>query len=121
MTRDPKTIHQEDRLSQAKDLMDAGGFRRLPVVDRDGRLIGILTDRDMREHHAHLHDTRVTGAMVEHLVTIGPDEAIESAVDLVLKHKIGGLPVVAPDGQLVGMITVTDLLRGLVGKRAGKA
>jgi CBS domain-containing protein len=114
MTPDPQTIEQFDRLEHAHQLMERGGFRRLPVVDAAGRFVGIVTDRDMRQHHGHLHETLVTAAMVEPALTVGPDDSIETAAALVLRRKIGGLPVVS-DGRLVGIITETDLLRGLLG------
>jgi len=120
MTPNPQTIRQDALLQHARDMMDRGGFRRLPVVDADGRLQGIVTDRDVREHHGHLGDTRVTGALVENALTIGPDEPIEAAADIMLGRKIGGLPVVDPQGRLVGIITETDLLRGLLGRRPGE-
>ena len=116
MTPRPATIGHDALLRDARELMDRGGFRHLPVVDRDGRLIAILTDRDVREHHGHLGDTRVTAAAVETPFTIGPDDPIEAAAGIVLGRKIGGLPVVDGQGRLVGMITETDLLRGLLGR-----
>lgn len=116
MSPGPRTIGPNDRLQDAHDRMQQGGFRRLPVVDTAGRLLGIVTDRDLREHHGHLVDTRVTGAMVEDPVTVGPDDAIESVADLLLRRKIGGVPVVEADGRLVGILTETDLVRGLLGR-----
>ncbi len=120
MTPRPLTIRQDTLLQDARDLMDRGGFRRLPVVDADGRLLGIVTDRDLREHHGHLRDTRVTAAMTECPLTLGPDDPIEAAADVLLARKIGGLPVVDVEGRLVGIITETDLLRGLLGRRPGE-
>ncbi len=120
MTPRPQTIRQNALLEHAREMMDRGGFRRLPVLDPDGRLLGILTDRNLREHHGHLRDTRVTAAMTERPLTVGPDEPIEAAADVVLTRKIGGLPVVDAEGRLVGVITETDLLRGLLGRRPGE-
>ena len=62
MTSNPITVGSRDTLATAKSLMDAGRFRRLPVVD-DGRLVGILTERDIREHTSALDRTRVNAAM----------------------------------------------------------
>jgi CBS domain-containing protein len=70
MTPCPKAIGHDARLQDARDLMDRGGFRHVPVVDGVGRLIGIVTDRDVREHHGHLRDTRVTAALVESPLTV---------------------------------------------------
>ena len=114
MSPNPQTIVPTETLAAARERMDRGGFRRLPVVDGDGRLIGMLTDRDVRQHAGHLSDTRVTGAMVEPAMTVGPDEAAEDVADRLLRERVGGYPVVYASGTLVGMITETDLLRGLL-------
>ena len=117
MTRDPQTIVPTETLAVARERMDRGRFRRLPVVDGDGRLIGMLTDRDVREHAGHLADTRVTGAMVEPAKTVHPDESVENAAIRLLRERIGGFPVVDAGGALVGIVTTTDMLRGLLAER----
>jgi len=108
MTRSPITIRSDEVLAKAKALMKAGGFRRLPVVD-DGRLVGILTERDLHAHAGSLETTRVDAVMQTALVTVAPDSIVEDAARLMLKNKIGGLPIVA-DGNLVGIVTTSDLL-----------
>lgn len=108
MTRNPVTIRPGDMLAKAKGLMEAGGFRRLPVID-DGQLVGIMTERDLREHAGHLENTRVNAVMRTALVTIAPGDTVEQAARLMLKHKIGGLPIVA-DGRLLGIVTTSDLM-----------
>ncbi|HEY6299695.1 MAG TPA: CBS domain-containing protein [Candidatus Binatus sp.] len=112
MTSDPITIDQHDTLSKAKTIMDAGRFRRLPVMD-DGRLVGIVTERDLREYTGYLESTRVTAAMRTPLITVTPYNTVEDAALLMLKHKIGGLPIVS-DGTLVGIVTTTDLLKAFL-------
>jgi CBS domain-containing protein len=108
MSREPVTIRSDDALAKAKALMEAGRFRRLPVVD-DGHLVGILTERDLRAHAGYLESTRVNVVMRTAVVTVAPDDNVEDAARLMLKHKIGGLPIVA-DGRLVGIVTTSDLL-----------
>jgi acetoin utilization protein AcuB len=112
MTPDPVTIDQHDKLSKAKAMMQAGNFRRVPVVD-DGRLVGILTERDLQKYSGFLESTRVTAAMRTSLITVTPYNTVEYAARLMLKHKIGGLPIVA-DGTLVGIVTTTDLLKAFL-------
>jgi len=112
MTSDPVTIGPRDTLSGAKSIMDAGHFRRVPVLD-EGRLVGILTERDLREYTGYLESTRVNAAMRTALVTVTPYNTVEDAARLMLKHKIGGLPIVA-DGTLVGIVTTSDLLRAFL-------
>ena len=112
MTSGPATIHPRENLSKAKSIMDAGHFRRVPVVE-DGRLVGILTERDLREYTGYLESTRVNAAMSTVLVTVTPHNTVEEAARLMLKHKIGGLPIVA-DGTLVGIVTTSDVLRAFL-------
>ena len=112
MTPDPIVINPDDTLANAKAVMDDGRFRRLPVVE-DGRLVGILTERDIREHMGYLGSTRVNAAMRTALVTVTPFNTVEDAARLMLKHKIGGLPIVLGDA-LVGIVTTSDLLRAFL-------
>jgi CBS domain-containing protein len=62
MTSKVLTVGPRDTLSKAKALMDSGNFRHVPVV-KNGKLIGILSDRDLRSHVGHLESTRVDAAM----------------------------------------------------------
>ena len=112
MTADPITIGQHDTLSNAKRLMDEGSFRRLPVMDNE-QLVGIVTERDLREYTGYLESTRVTAAMRTPLITVTPHNKVEDAALLMLKHKIGGLPIVA-EGKLVGIVTISDLLKAFL-------
>jgi acetoin utilization protein AcuB len=109
MSKNPVVIGPDDYLSLAREKMNSGGFRRLPVV-KDGKLIAIVTDRDLRQHAGFLEKTKVNAAMTETLVTVSPNDTVEKAAQLMLKHKIGGLPVVDED-KLVGIITTSDLLQ----------
>jgi CBS domain-containing protein len=112
MTRDPVCITCRDTLAKAKELMDAGRFRRLPVVEND-KLVGIITERDLRQHGGYLDSTKVAGAMTPDPVTITPQVTAEDVARLLLQHKIGGLPVVE-NGKLVGIVSTSDLLRALL-------
>ena len=112
MQKEPVTVGPEDHLAMVQKKMKEGGFRRTPVVE-NGRLIGIVTDRDMRQHLGFLEKTKVNVAMSEKLVTVAPQTTLEAAALLLLKHKIGGLPVVE-DGQLVGIITTSDILHAFL-------
>ena len=92
--------------------MHKGGFRRLPVV-KDGKLIGIITDRDLREHAGLLERTRVSAAMTKDLMTVTPRTTLEQAAKLMLSHKISGFPV-TDAGKLVGIITTSDILQAFL-------
>jgi len=125
MTPNPVTVTPRNAIRTAVNLMREVGCRRLPVVDR-GRLVGIITDRDLRRaanspfvvreqwyDNFILDHIEVGSCMTPNPLTIHPGASICEAARLMRDHKVGGLPVVA-DGQLVGIITETDLLNFLI-------
>lgn len=112
MTKEPITVEPADLSIRAAHKMQAGGFRRLPVVS-DGKLVGIVSDRDLREHRGHLEQIKINGIMSERPVTVTPATTIEEAAQIMLERQIGGLPVVA-DGRVVGMITTSDIMRAFL-------
>jgi acetoin utilization protein AcuB len=108
MTEEPITVAADELLIRASHKMQSGGFHRLPVV-QEGKLVGILTDRDLREHRGHLEHIKVNGVMSEKPVTVSPGATLEEAAQIMLERQFGGLPVVE-DGRLVGIITASDIL-----------
>lgn len=108
MTSTLITIAPRDSLAKAKALMDSGNFRHLPVLE-DGRLIGILSDRDMRVHSGYLDSTRVDAVMTSDPVTITPATTVEEAARLMLRLKISAVPVV-DEGKPVGILSTSDIL-----------
>jgi acetoin utilization protein AcuB len=112
MTKHPVTITSEELISQAKDKMVAGRFRRLPVVS-DGKLTGIVTERDLRQYAGVLERTKVNAVMTEKPITVGPETMLEDAAEIMLKNQIGGLPVLH-QGQLVGIVTASDVLKAFL-------
>lgn len=126
MTPNPVTVKPEDTLRTVQARMAAVGCRRLPVVDDTGKVCGIVTDRDVRlvmnsplimrerwQDDLLLDHTQVAACMTADPVCIDPNAPLEQAVEIILSRKISGLPVVEA-GHLVGVITVTDLMRALV-------
>jgi len=109
MTKDPVVVESKDTLAAVRLMMDKGSFRRVPVVD-GGKLVGIVSDRDLRQHTGTLSRIKVNGAMTTPVVSVTPTTMLEEAANLLVKHKIGALPVVDQD-KLVGIISATDLLR----------
>lgn len=112
MSKNPVTVTSQDTLATAQARMLDGRFRRLPVVE-NGKLVGILSDRNVREHMGHLERTKVNVAMTQDLMTVTPLTTLEEAAKLLLQHKIGGLPVVE-GGELVGIITTSDILQAFL-------
>jgi len=128
INRNPVTIGSEASFYEARALIHDKGIRHLPVVEKDNRLVGIVTDRDIREAapsdatllsvqelHYLLGKLKVSSFMTakEKLITITPDTLIEEAVQLMHDNKIGCLPVLEGD-KLYGIFTETDALAHLV-------
>lgn len=112
MTRDPERVTPQDSLAVAKALMDAGGFRRLPVVEA-GKLVGIVTNCDVRSHATAVEKTKVGDAMTRNPIAVTPRTTVEEAARLLLRYRIGGLPVL-DHGELVGIIITTDVLKAFL-------
>ncbi len=126
--RNPVTIGPEASFYEARNLIHEKGVRHLPVVDKNNVLVGIVTDRDIREAAPSdatllsvqelnylLGKLKVSSFMTpkDKLITISPDTIIEEAVQLMHDHKIGCLPVLE-GGKLYGLFTETDALDHLV-------
>ncbi len=124
MTADPQTVRMGDSLRMALDRCQAGGFRRLPVLDEAGRLAGIVTDRDLRlavnsplvlherwQDQMLLDKVAVEVCMTPDPITTTPETPVWEVAHLLREKKIGGLPVLDGQGRLVGIVTETDLLR----------
>lgn len=112
MTKHPETLAPGDMLLKAKEMMDIGGFRRLTVV-HDGHVVGIVTERDLREHGGYLNSTKVDVVMKTPVMTVDSHTSVEEAARMMLAKKIGGMPVV-DGGKLVGIVTTSDMLRALL-------
>jgi len=114
MTSPVFTIDASARANAAQASMQRNRIHHL-VVTEIGKIVGILSDRDLRPVllSPGLARARVRELMSEDLTTVGPDTPIEEAASLLVVKKIGCLPVVA-QGRLVGIVTETDLLAVLV-------
>ena len=120
MTPNPTTIRLNSDPMAAHMLLRYSKFRRLPVVDQSGRVVGIVTDSDLNLFLATApspgivkRQHRIEQVMTRPVIIVSPDYPLEEAAQLMLKHKIGGVPVVE-DEHLVGIITRDDILAQLV-------
>ena len=133
MSKDPLTIDPEAPLGTAMDVMRTKELRHLPVVDEAGQLIGIITDRDLRQAcfapavaeylsargqrgirqlGQTLEDVRVRDFMTWVVVTVHPDASLAHAALIMSERRVGSLPVIE-NGRLVGMLTERDMLLAL--------
>jgi acetoin utilization protein AcuB len=110
----------------ARNLMMKARIRHLPVADADGRLLGIITDRDIRlnlpsqatslsvwEINHLLSKLTVEEVMTQAVITVGPDRPARDAARLMVDHQMGALPV-EDGGRLIGIVTETDLLKAFI-------
>jgi len=121
MTREVATLSPEDTAKTALALCRERRIRHLPVLE-DGRLVGIASDRDFRaaapplgdpDRAVALAEIRVGEVMAREVVTVASDDPIEQAANTMRERRIGCLPVLE-DGELVGIITASDVMDALV-------
>ncbi len=122
MTPDPITVSPAMLLPEARALLNDYHFRHLPVVDEEGGLVGILTDRDLRSAYPSsvitdserrlvyesVEKTSVSEIMSTECVTLNTDSTLDDALFLFDRDQPGALPVVA-DGKVVGIFSIRDL------------
>lgn len=116
MTPNPVTVSPDENVNDAFHILLEHRFRQAPVVE-DGKLIGIVTDRDLRTalFQTYLEsDLTVGDVMRAGPVTTSEDANVKEAAQIMCESKFNALPVVSRAGDLVGIITTTDILRGLL-------
>ena len=126
MTKNPITIDQDASIIEAIHLMKEKGVRRLPVM-AGGRFTGLITERMIKDYtpgkatsldtwevHYLLSKTAVKEVMNPKPRTVTPDTDLSTAAQAILDHKLYGLCVVDGKGDLVGIMSVGDMLRAVV-------
>jgi acetoin utilization protein AcuB len=115
MSRDPISISPEASVQEAIELMKTHSIRHLPVVDGQERLVGWVSDTELRGVFiaSMIEELTVGDVMIADPITVSSSDVLEQAALLISKHKIGGMPVLE-DGKLVGIITVVDILEAFV-------
>ena len=132
MSPHPVVIGPDTSLPDAITLMREKKVRRLPVLDHQQHLVGIVSDKDLLyaspspasslsvwEMHTLLNKLTVDKLMTHDVITVTEDTPVEEAARLMADHRIGGLPVVKDDA-LVGIITETDLFRSFLELLGGR-
>ena len=126
MTKNPYTIDQDASIIEAIHLLKEKGVRRLPVT-AGGRFVGLITDRMIKDYspgkatsldtwevHYLLSKTPVRDLMNAAPMTVSPETDLSSAAQAILDHKLYGLCVVDAKGDLVGIMSVGDMLKAVV-------
>ena len=127
MTHDPIAVSPTTSLSKCQKLMKTNSFHRLPVIDENRKVVGIISDRDVKSaspskatsleiHEVQylLAEVKAKDIMTPKPVTVKSTDTVATAALLMLDKKIGGLPVVDDDGVLIGIITDQDIFKVFV-------
>ena len=127
MTRNPVTATRDVPVSEALEIMNKGDFHRLPVVDGNGKLVGLVTESSIAESSGKnttslsiyelnylLSRTKVEDIMIENVKTTKENIVLEEAANQMLEEKISVLPVVDDENHVVGIITERDMFSAFV-------
>ncbi len=125
MTSNPYIISPDATIAEALEIMRKNNIRRLPVV-KNGKLVGIVTEREMQEVSPSkattlsvfelnylLSKTKVSTVMTRDVITVSPDSLLEEAAVLMRDNRVGALPV-TQDGAVVGIITETNIFDAFI-------
>lgn len=113
MTRDVKTLPAEASVDDGLSLMDEYGFNHIPLVDNDGCLIGLVSDRDLYLS-LDIPEASLSEFMTSRLITSSPGTLLKDAARVLLQEKISSLPVIDETRKPVGLVTMADILGYLV-------
>ncbi len=124
MTPEPKTVNQNEPVKRAAEILNSLKFRHLPVVDDSNVVVGIISDRDLRNIKTALDflgdivegngdRLAVKEIMTTNVKTIQPNEPLKEAAKIMNAMKIGALPVIE-NNQIIGIVTYSDILRAFV-------
>jgi len=116
MSHAPITVRDDTDYWSAFEIMQEKDLHHIPVVNENSAVVGILTRRDLKIAAMHFKEASVEVSEVMHnpVVTITPGELLAEAANQMIDNRIGGLPVLDTGGQVVGILTETDLLRALI-------
>ncbi len=132
MTANPIVVNPDTLFEDALQLLRDKKIRRLPVVDKQGNLVGIVVEKDLLyaspspatslsvfEVHYLLSKLQVKDVMTKRVITVGEDCPLEEAARIMVDHKIGSLPIVR-GRQVVGIITETDIFKTMAEALGGR-
>ncbi|MCB1145229.1 MAG: CBS domain-containing protein [Leptospiraceae bacterium] len=124
MTANVVTVSETSILSEAVDILNKGTFRHLPVLDNSGHVIGIISDRDLRNLQTAMafieeavdglkSEITLSDVMTGGVISVPSEMSLKEAASLLIEKKFGALPVVDA-GKLTGILSYTDVLRAYV-------
>ena len=123
MRREVVTVTVGEKLDLTQDIMNLGRVRHLPVLDDEQRVIGVISHRDLlaaamtqvldfdaQSRRTFLRSIEVGEVMAKDVTTVGPDARLGDVARILVERKIGCVPVVGANGELLGLVTETDLI-----------
>jgi CBS domain-containing protein len=124
MTKSPRTVRPDDTAVDAVKLMRDEDTGIAPITEDDGRLVGVVTDRDVAirvvAEEKDPRTTKVTEIASQNLVTVDPEQDLDEAMQLMADHQVRRLPVVEDDDRLVGIVAQADVARHADPDRTGR-
>ncbi len=126
MTENPRTLRMDETLGDAVQAMQSMEVRHLPVVDEQGDLVGIVSDRDLGRYMLQFEEgreaqeailarsrTSVASIMSTDVASVDEDAELEEIVEAMLDHHVGAIPVVDGEGKVAGIVSYVDVLRAI--------
>jgi CBS domain-containing protein len=107
MSKSPMTVLENASFDAVKDLMKKTSYRHFPVMSTEGRLVGIISDRDLYSNSG----SRITEIMTKKVITVVPKAPLREVVALMLSEKLPCLPVIDSTHAIIGIVTSTDILK----------
>jgi acetoin utilization protein AcuB len=119
MSSNVVTLSSSDRLKEARHIFENRRFRHVPIVSNTGKLVGILSDRDLLKNlnqQGIEKPLSIEDVMVKSVLTARPETEIRMIAKIMFDERIGALPIVDSDEKLVGILTRSDILRTIVNR-----
>lgn len=127
MTSPSITIYEDEPLSKVWEKLRVKGVRHVPVIDRAGRIVGLMSERDLfrtlsprvnEDGDLYYDETLLNSFILKHVmthpvVTMAPEDQLVKAVEIMGRNKYGCIPLVDADQKVVGIVTDTDVLKWL--------
>lgn len=125
MTKDPVTLNIDESFCRVAQIFQEKDIRHLPIVNAQGLILGIISQRDLNRiaspkkgpNGEYLYDPEELTKYVlkQHVIqkvsSLSPEDTLEKAVAIMAEKKLGCMPIVDPSGKVIGIVTVTDLLK----------
>ena len=125
MTKDPVTLNIDESFCKVAEIFQTKDIRHLPIVNSQGLILGIISQRDLNRIASpkrgpdgeYLYDPAeltkyiLKQHVIQKVFSLSPEDTLEKAVAIMAEKKLGCMPVVDPGGRVVGIVTVTDLLK----------